>query len=140
MNLFRPILGLGFLAGAAIAAVKLVHLYDRVQDGEWTAVMGEVPEEEYTVPAPPPEESAETPEKPAEPAGEEVAEPAEKPEEPAAEMAALEEEAAVPEDAHETEQKAPERVTVRPRRARIDPTTIARAEDFQDWDDFGCRG
>ena len=46
MNLFRPILGLGFLAGAAIAAVKLVHLYDRVQDGEWTAVMGEVPEEE----------------------------------------------------------------------------------------------
>ena len=39
----------------------------------------------------------------------------------------------------EQETKEPERVTVHPRRARIDPTTIACAEDFQDWDEFGCR-
>ena len=128
MNLFRPILGLGFLAGAAIAAVKLVQMFDRIQDGEWTAVMGEMPEPQYTVPAPQPEEaetSAAAPQ-PATPAADPEAQ---------AEEAAVEAEPAAPEAAPEAEAKEPERVTVHPRRA-----PIARAEDFQDWDDFGCRG
>ena len=71
MNLFRPILGLGFLAGAAYAAVKLVEMFDKENDIEWTAVMGEMPEEEYTVPAPKmnsaddaPEAAPETPAEP----------------------------------------------------------------------------
>ena len=71
MNLFRPILGLGFLAGAAYAAVKLVEMFDKENDIEWTAMMGEMPEEEYTVPAPKmnsaddaPEAAPETPAEP----------------------------------------------------------------------------
>lgn len=140
MNWFKPFLGLGFLAGAAFLAVKLVELFDRTQDVEWTAVMGEMPEEEYTVPAP--ERTAEP--EPAEPSVEKAA-PAEKraPDEPAG----GEPEPAQAPDAdagrvppREAEQTFAERVTVHPRRARIDPTTIARAEDFQDWEDFGCRG
>ena len=60
---------------------------------------------------------------------------------PAEEIAPVCEEAPAGETAPcaEQETKEPERVTVHPRRARIDPTTIACAEDFQDWDEFGCR-
>lgn len=128
MNLFKALFGLGFLAGAAVLAVKLIDLFDRTQDVEWTAVMGEMPEGEYTVPAP---ERAE-----ADGAQNAEAPEAEEPAAPEAEAPAQNAEAPVP----EAEEKTPERVTVHPRRARIDPTTIARAEDFQDWDDFGCRG
>ena len=151
MNLFRPILGLGFLAGAAYAAVKLVELFDKENDIEWTAVMGEMPEEEYTVPAPKmdaesaPEAAQQPAEEPAAPAPEAVQQPAGEPAETPAEAPAeavsgpvceAPEAPAAPEEA---ETKEPERVTVHPRRARIDPTTIACAEDFQDWDQFGCR-
>lgn len=140
MNLFRPILGLGFLAGAAYAAVKLVEMFDKENDIEWTAVMGEMPEEEYTVPAPKMDSADDAPEA----APETPAEPETAPEQseaPAEEAAPACEEAPAVETAPcaEQETKEPERVTVHPRRARIDPTTIACAEDFQDWDEFGCR-
>lgn len=134
MNLFRPILGLGFLAGAAYAAVKLVEMFDKENDIEWTAVMGEMPEEEYTVPAPKMNSADDAPEA----APETPAEPEAAPEQSEAPVC---EEAPAVETAPcaEQETKEPERVTVHPRRARIDPTTIACAEDFQDWDEFGCR-
>lgn len=128
MNLFRPILGLGFLAGAAYAAVKLVEMFDKENDIEWTAVMGEMPEEEYTVPAPKMNSADDAPEAAPETPAEPEAAP-EQSEAPAGETAPC----------AEQETKEPERVTVHPRRARIDPTTIACAEDFQDWDEFGCR-
>lgn len=134
MNLFRPILGLGFLAGAAYAAVKLVEMFDKENDIEWTAMMGEMPEEEYTVPAPKMDSADDAPEA----APETPAEPEAAPEQSEAPVC---EEAPAGETAPcaEQETKEPERVTVHPRRARIDPTTIACAEDFQDWDEFGCR-
>lgn len=134
MNLFRPILGLGFLAGAAYAAVKLVEMFDKENDIEWTAMMGEMPEEEYTVPAPKMDSADDAPEA----APETPAEPEAAPEQSEAPTC---EEAPAVETAPcaEQETKEPERVTVHPRRARIDPTTIACAEDFQDWDEFGCR-
>lgn len=134
MNLFRPILGLGFLAGAAYVAVKLVEMFDKENDIEWTAVMGEMPEEEYTVPAPKMNSADDAPEAALEtPAAPEAA--PEQSEAPACEEAPAGETA----PCAEQETKEPERVTVHPRRARIDPTTIACAEDFQDWDEFGCR-
>ncbi len=140
MNLFRPILGLGFLAGAAYAAVKLVEMFDKENDIEWTAVMGEMPEEEYTVPAPKMNSADDAPEAAPETPAEPEAAP-EQSEAPAEETAPVCEEAPAGETAPcaEQETKEPERVTVHPRRARIDPTTIACAEDFQDWDEFGCR-
>lgn len=140
MNLFRPILGLGFLAGAAYAAVKLVEMFDKENDIEWTAVMGEMPEEEYTVPAPKMDSADDAPEAAPETPAEPEAAP-EQSEAPAEEAAPVCEEAPAGETAPcaEQETKEPERVTVHPRRARIDPTTIACAEDFQDWDEFGCR-
>ena len=140
MNLFRPILGLGFLAGAAYAAVKLVEMFDKENDIEWTAVMGEMPEEEYTVPAPKMNSADDAPEAAPETPAEPEAAP-EQSEAPAEETAPVCEEAPAWETAPcaEQETKEPERVTVHPRRARIDPTTIACAEDFQDWDEFGCR-
>lgn len=140
MNLFRPILGLGFLAGAAYAAVKLVEMFDKENDIEWTAVMGEMPEEEYTVPAPKMDSADDAPEAAPETPAEPEAAP-EQSEAPAGETAPVCEEAPAGETAPcaEQETKEPERVTVHPRRARIDPTTIACAEDFQDWDEFGCR-
>lgn len=140
MNLFRPILGLGFLAGAAYAAVKLVEMFDKENDIEWTAVMGEMPEEEYTVPAPKMDSADDAPEAAPETPAEPEAAP-EQSEAPAGETAPVCEEAPAVETAPcaEQETKEPERVTVHPRRARIDPTTIACAEDFQDWDEFGCR-
>lgn len=140
MNLFRPILGLGFLAGAAYAAVKLVEMFDKENDIEWTAVMGEMPEEEYTVPAPKMNSADDAPEAAPETPAEPEAAP-EQSEAPAEEAAPVCEEAPAGETAPcaEQETKEPERVTVHPRRARIDPTTIACAEDFQDWDEFGCR-
>lgn len=140
MNLFRPILGLGFLAGAAYAAVKLVEMFDKENDIEWTAVMGEMPEEEYTVPAPKMNSADDAPEAAPETPAEPEAAP-EQSEAPAEETAPACEEAPAGETAPcaEQETKEPERVTVHPRRARIDPTTIACAEDFQDWDEFGCR-
>lgn len=140
MNLFRPILGLGFLAGAAYAAVKLVEMFDKENDIEWTAVMGEMPEEEYTVPAPKMNSADDAPEAAPETPAEPEAAP-EQSEAPAGETAPVCEEAPAGETAPcaEQETKEPERVTVHPRRARIDPTTIACAEDFQDWDEFGCR-
>lgn len=140
MNLFRPILGLGFLAGAAYAAVKLVEMFDKENDIEWTAVMGEMPEEEYTVPAPKMNSADDAPEAAPETPAEPEAAP-EQSEAPAEEAAPACEEAPAGETAPcaEQETKEPERVTVHPRRARIDPTTIACAEDFQDWDEFGCR-
>lgn len=140
MNLFRPILGLGFLAGAAYAAVKLVEMFDKENDIEWTAMMGEMPEEEYTVPAPKMNSADDAPEAAPETPAEPEAAP-EQPEAPAGEAAPACEEAPAGETAPcaEQETKEPERVTVHPRRARIDPTTIACAEDFQDWDEFGCR-
>lgn len=140
MNLFRPILGLGFLAGAAYAAVKLVEMFDKENDIEWTAVMGEMPEEEYTVPAPKMDSADDAPEAAPETPAEPEAAP-EQSEAPAEETAPVCEEAPAVETAPcaEQETKEPERVTVHPRRARIDPTTIACAEDFQDWDEFGCR-
>lgn len=140
MNLFRPILGLGFLAGAAYAAVKLVEMFDKENDIEWTAVMGEMPEEEYTVPAPKMNSADDAPEAAPETPAEPEAAP-EQSEAPAEETAPVCEEAPAVETAPcaEQETKEPERVTVHPRRARIDPTTIACAEDFQDWDEFGCR-
>lgn len=140
MNLFRPILGLGFLAGAAYAAVKLVEMFDKENDIEWTAVMGEMPEEEYTVPAPKMDSADDAPEAAPETPAEPEAAP-EQSEAPAEETAPVCEEAPAGETAPcaEQETKEPERVTVHPRRARIDPTTIACAEDFQDWDEFGCR-
>lgn len=140
MNLFRPILGLGFLAGAAYAAVKLVEMFDKENDIEWTAVMGEMPEEEYTVPAPKMNSADDAPEAAPETPAEPEAAP-EQSEAPAEEAAPACEEAPAVETAPcaEQETKEPERVTVHPRRARIDPTTIACAEDFQDWDEFGCR-
>lgn len=140
MNLFRPILGLGFLAGAAYAAVKLVEMFDKENDIEWTAVMGEMPEEEYTVPAPKMDSADDAPEAAPETPAEPEAAP-EQSEAPAEEAAPACEEAPAVETAPcaEQETKEPERVTVHPRRARIDPTTIACAEDFQDWDEFGCR-
>ena len=140
MNLFRPILGLGFLAGAAYAAVKLVEMFDKENDIEWTAVMGEMPEEEYTVPAPKMNSADDAPEAAPETPAEPEAAP-EQSEAPAEETAPACEEAPAVETAPcaEQETKEPERVTVHPRRARIDPTTIACAEDFQDWDEFGCR-
>lgn len=140
MNLFRPILGLGFLAGAAYAAVKLVEMFDKENDIEWTAMMGEMPEEEYTVPAPKMNSADDAPEAAPETPAEPEAAP-EQSEAPAGETAPACEEAPVGETAPcaEQETKEPERVTVHPRRARIDPTTIACAEDFQDWDEFGCR-
>lgn len=134
MNLFRPILGLGFLAGAAYAAVKLVEMFDKENDIEWTAVMGEMPEEEYTVPAPKMNSADDAPEAAPETPAEPEAAP-EQSEAPACEEAPAVETA----PCAEQETKEPERVTVHPRRARIDPTTIACAEDFQDWDEFGCR-
>lgn len=134
MNLFRPILGLGFLAGAAYAAVKLVEMFDKENDIEWTAVMGEMPEEEYTVPAPKMNSADDAPEAAPETPAEPEAAP-EQSEAPACEEAPAGETA----PCAEQETKEPERVTVHPRRARIDPTTIACAEDFQDWDEFGCR-
>lgn len=134
MNLFRPILGLGFLAGAAYAAVKLVEMFDKENDIEWTAVMGEMPEEEYTVPAPKMNSADDAPEAAPETPAEPEAVP-EQSEAPACEEAPAGETA----PCAEQETKEPERVTVHPRRARIDPTTIACAEDFQDWDEFGCR-
>lgn len=134
MNLFRPILGLGFLAGAAFAAVKLVEMFDKENDIEWTAVMGEMPEEEYTVPAPKMNSADDAPEAAPETPAEPEAAP-EQSEAPACEEAPAGETA----PCAEQETKEPERVTVHPRRARIDPTTIACAEDFQDWDEFGCR-
>ena len=140
MNLFRPSLGLGFLAGAAYAAVKLVEMFDKENDIEWTAVMGEMPEEEYTVPAPKMDSADDAPEAAPETPAEPEAAP-EQSEAPAEETAPVCEEAPAVETAPcaEQETKEPERVTVHPRRARIDPTTIACAEDFQDWDEFGCR-
>ncbi len=140
MNLFRPILGLGFLAGAAYAAVKLVEMFDKENDIEWTAMMGEMPEEEYTVPAPKMNSADDAPEAAPETPAEPEAAP-EQSEAPAGETAPVCEEAPAGETAPcaEQETKEPERVTVHPRRARIDPTTIACAEDFQDWDEFGCR-
>lgn len=140
MNLFRPILGLGFLAGTAYAAVKLVEMFDKENDIEWTAVMGEMPEEEYTVPAPKMDSADDAPEAAPETPAEPEAAP-EQSEAPAGETAPVCEEAPAGETAPcaEQETKEPERVTVHPRRARIDPTTIACAEDFQDWDEFGCR-
>lgn len=140
MNLFRPILGLGFLAGAAYAAVKLVEMFDKENDIEWTAMMGEMPEEEYTVPAPKMNSADDAPEAAPETPAEPEAAP-EQSEAPAEETAPVCEEAPAGETAPcaEQETKEPERVTVHPRRARIDPTTIACAEDFQDWDEFGCR-
>lgn len=140
MNLFRPILGLGFLAGAAYAAVKLVEMFDKENDIEWTAMMGEMPEEEYTVPAPKMNSADDAPEAAPETPAEPEAAP-EQSEAPAEETAPVCEEAPAVETAPcaEQETKEPERVTVHPRRARIDPTTIACAEDFQDWDEFGCR-
>lgn len=140
MNLFRPILGLGFLAGAAYAAVKLVEMFDKENDIEWTAMMGEMPEEEYTVPAPKMNSADDAPEAAPETPAEPEAAP-EQSEAPAEEAAPACEEAPAVETAPcaEQETKEPERVTVHPRRARIDPTTIACAEDFQDWDEFGCR-
>ena len=140
MNLFRPILGLGFLAGAAYAAVKLVEMFDKENDIEWTAVMGEMPEEEYTVPAPKMDSADDAPEAASETPAEPEAAP-EQSEAPAGETAPVCEEAPAGETAPcaEQETREPERVTVHPRRARIDPTTIACAEDFQDWDEFGCR-
>ena len=140
MNLFRPILGLGFLAGAAFAAVKLVEMFDKENDIEWTAMMGEMPEEEYTVPAPKMNSADDAPEAAPETPAEPEAAP-EQSEAPAEEAAPACEEAPAGETAPcaEQETKEPERVTVHPRRARIDPTTIACAEDFQDWDEFGCR-
>ena len=140
MNLFRPILGLGFLAGAAFAAVKLVEMFDKENDIEWTAMMGEMPEEEYTVPAPKMDSADDAPEAAPETPAEPEAAP-EQSEAPAEETAPVCEEAPAGETAPcaEQETKEPERVTVHPRRARIDPTTIACAEDFQDWDEFGCR-
>ena len=140
MNLFRPILGLGFLAGAAYAAVKLVEMFDKENDIEWTAMMGEMPEEEYTVPAPKMNSADDAPEAAPETPAEPEAAP-EQSEAPAGETAPVCEEAPAGEAAPcaEQETKEPERVTVHPRRARIDPTTIACAEDFQDWDEFGCR-
>ena len=134
MNLFRPILGLGFLAGAAYAAVKLVEMFDKENDIEWTAMMGEMPEEEYTVPAPKMDSADDAPEAAPETPAEPEAAP-EQSEAPACEEAPAGETA----PCAEQETKEPERVTVHPRRARIDPTTIACAEDFQDWDEFGCR-
>ena len=140
MNLFRPILGLGFLAGAAYADVKLVEMFDKENDIEWTAMMGEMPEEEYTVPAPKMNSADDAPEAAPETPAEPEAAP-EQSEAPAGETAPVCEEAPAGETAPcaEQETKEPERVTVHPRRARIDPTTIACAEDFQDWDEFGCR-
>src|SRR5699024_902428 len=139
MNLFRPILGLGFLAGAAFAAVKLVEMFDKENDIEWTAMMGEMPEEEYTVPAPKmdsaddaPEAAQQPAEEPAAPAPEAGQQPAEEPADTPAEAVSgpVCEAPEAPAAPEETETKEPERVTVHPRRARIDPTTIACAEDF----------
>ncbi|MEF9968875.1 MAG: hypothetical protein RR867_00700 [Ruthenibacterium sp.] len=96
----KTLLGLGALVGAAFAAFKLVEKFDEVKDGEWTAVMGDVPvETPETAEILYPEDYAPTPN----------ANPVD----------------AAPIAAQNTE--------------KIDPTKIALAEDFQDWDALGCQ-
>ncbi|MEG1153490.1 MAG: hypothetical protein RSB47_09060 [Ruthenibacterium sp.] len=100
----KTLLGLGALAGAAFAAFKLVEKFDEVKDGEWTAMMGDMPEN-VTV---------ETPE-----------------------MA----EVLYPEDYAPTPNVNPvEAPPVHTEKAeKLDPTQIALAEDFQNWDELGCQ-
>ena len=110
MSFLSKLVGIGLVAGAAVAAVKLIEKVwaqdDALDDVVYTVETGEFPQEDGTDA----EDAPEAPYRPFDPA------------------AAL---APVP---NVNPVAAPPAVPV------TDPTKIADPADFQDWDELGCQG
>ncbi len=109
MKLLKALLGIGALAGAAVAAVKLVEKFDEKKNAEWTAVLGDFPDDMVVQP--------------------EMAETAE----------VIYPDASIyPPVPNANPVDAAPAVSVT-QNGKLDPTKIASAEDFQNWDELGCQ-
>lgn len=109
MKLLKALLGAGVLAGAAVAAVKLIEKFDERKNAEWTAVLGDFPDDMVVQP-----EMAET-----------------------AEVIYTNADTYPPTpNVNPVDAAAAAPVT---QNGKLDPTKIASPEDFQNWDELGCQ-
>ncbi len=112
MKLFKAAIGLGVFAGAALATLKIIEKLDEKKDGTFTMTAGEFPDgTTVTV------QETEKPEQA------EVVYP----------------KASPADDTPNTNPVEAESIYEQVRR-QLDYTEIAKAEDFQNWEDLGCQG
>lgn len=117
MKFVTALLGLGALAGAALFAVKAVEkLNDKYDEEEWTATLGDFPEDENL-------DGGFSEDAQADPYDAPVVYPA------------YDAADAVP-NANPVDAPAPNGAAGE---GPLDPTKIACAEDFQNWDELGCQ-